>query len=377
MRNILHISKYPPGRGGMDFIQDLHAQENEPCLALLNRKNLPKKRIHWGNELDILPSTPIAWLQWRARLAMAKQNAPIQLFYNCWGADLLPRPNNEVLRVGYIHSDFPHFTHYIQHFARWLDGFLAVSPALASRIRAITEKPVSDIACALQAIPTNYTKPPDASGRELVLGYSGRVAMDQKRLDRLPDFLKLLDNTGTPYRFEILGDGPYHTALTERIGSHPRVIWHGWRSAEEMTPIIKNWRYAVFFSDYEGLSLSLLETIGAGAIPLYPKFGDGDFPNLAAMFCHYAPGNLHDLLDRFRSLEQAKPDIMTKVRADLGLLLSNRSPESYFLEMSEWAQMAQKKWKPARPKNQTNTRPLSCGWVGSYNRAYARLTLGV
>jgi glycosyltransferase involved in cell wall biosynthesis len=376
MTNILHISKYPPGQGGMDFIQDIHAQANEPCLAFLHRKALPKNRTRWGNELDISPSTPLAWLQWRARQALAQQSAPIQLFYNCWGADLLTRTHNETLRVGYIHSDFPHFTRYIQHFDGWLDGFLSVSPALANRVRAITGKPVADIACALQGHQTIESPSSDATGRELVLGYSGRVALEQKRLDRLPAFLELLDKAAIPYRFEILGDGPYSATLAQRLGNHPRVRWHGWRTAAEMDAILKTWRYAVFFSDYEGISLSLLEAIRAGALPLYPQFGEGDFSGQAANFCHYSPGNLQDLFDHFRALEQAGPLILAQVRADLGYLLANRSPQAYLLAMSQWADLSQKEWKAANLKAETHSRPLSLGWVGSYNRAYARLTLG-
>jgi glycosyltransferase involved in cell wall biosynthesis len=376
MGNLLHISKYPPGRGGMDFIQELHAQVNEPCLAFLHRKALPKNRPPWSSELDLSPSTPIAWLQWRARRALSEQNAPIQLFYNCWGVDLLPRTHNRVLRVGYIHSDFPHFTRYIQHFAGWLDGFLAVSPALANRIGACTHKPVANIACALQRHTTHAEPIGDDSGRELVLGYSGRIALEQKRLDRLPEFLLLLDKAGIPYRFEILGDGPYSATLAQRIGNHPRVIWHGWRTSTEMAHILKTWRYAVFFSDYEGLSLSLLEAIGSGALPLYPQFGEGDFSGQAKKFCHYKPGNLQDMVDRLRVLEETAPGILAKVRDDLNCLSINRTPQEYCLAMSQWSAMAQKEWKTAHIEERNRSRPLSLGWVGSYNRAYARLTLG-
>ena len=106
---ILHVAKYPPGRGGMDFIQQLHADVGEPCLALLHRNSLSMNRSSWGLELDFSPAVPLAWLGWRANRIFAEHESGIELFYNCWGADLVARPRSGVLRVGYLHSDFPRF----------------------------------------------------------------------------------------------------------------------------------------------------------------------------------------------------------------------------------------------------------------------------
>ena len=385
---LLHVLKYPPGQGGMDNIQALHAGErssDEAFIALLARPG-QKKEGRGG-----------PWTSWRAirhrfKREVARVRPAVTIYYNCWGADRLADLDPAAWRIGYLHSDFPGFEAYVRHFGQSLNGFLCVSEGLAAKVRrCLPDLPASSVWCApipIGSVTSVAATVSKVERRDLVIGYAGRLVREQKRVDRLPEFLRQLEACGLrDWTLEIVGDGPERAALEGALAGDVRVTFLGWQEAAATRAAMQRWRYQITLSDYEGLSLALLEAAAAGCLPVYPQFNDGaaggesDLPAELAAACFYPKGDLAAAAGRiaaFERLLRERPDEAQRVRAVLMEFGGSRTEENYLRFWTAWrAQLAAV--APGKPKRAMQ----SPGWlktlapVWSYNRGYrARVQSG-
>ncbi len=362
---VLHISKYPPYRGGMDKVLRLHAATSNARLLHLLR---PVTVNHQAPGPSIY--APMGWVGRQLAAVPAAAAPRVSCYYNCWGADVFSSADRAKVRVGYLHNFFPEFTRYVRHYAPFLDGFLTVSRPMAEAVqRAVGPEWRGNIGLVHYPVE-KYFIPAAAPASGCVIGWCGRLARAQKRVDRLPDLLARLDETKLDYRLELLGDGPDRDWLAARIGPHPRVIFHGWIEHDKLVRVMQSWHYLVSCSDYEGQSIALLEAIATGCVPLYPDFHSGaELPPRTARACLYPPGDLATLIARLLALEAA-PAEAAAVRAELANLSELHRPERYLTDFTAWSNAVQPvaRRRPAAP--------LGClvapVWV--YNRFYKRLT---
>src|SRR5262249_35495663 len=114
--------------------------------------------------------------------------------------------------------------------------------------------------------------------RPLVIGFCGRLIIEQKRVDRLPALCAQMDNSGLNYRLEFLGEGPERGWLESRLADRSKFVFHGRKASKDYWRGLDSWDALVFVSDYEGTPISLLESMSMGIIPVYPRIktgGDG------------------------------------------------------------------------------------------------------
>jgi hypothetical protein len=365
---VLHLSKYAPFRGGMDKVLRLHAANvggTERLLHWLRRPTADAGEPGAGIHL------PMGWL--RRRLSAAQREAPpqVSLYYNCWGADTMRGSDRAEVKVGYLHNYFPQFEHYVRYYGQFLDGFLSVSAPMHEAVcRVIPSEMRANSHWLRYPLETQF-RPPAIPAARCVIGLCGRIIREQKRLDRLPELLARLDQTGLDYRVELLGDGPDRCWLTERLAAHPRVIFHGWCEGEKQLAVMQSWKYVASLSDYEGQSIALLEGIAAGCLPLYPDFHTGaELPPAAARRCLYPTGDMAALAMRLHGLETASAVEITVLRAELAALICAHAPASYQAAFNTWA----------HGLHPLNRRRAIASWrrliapVWAYNRFYRRLT---
>lgn len=89
----------------------------------------------------------------------------------------------------------------------------------------------------------------------------------QKRIDWL--LLRLKEESTLPegWRLHLVGDGPERAALAdyaERLGLTKRLIWHGWRSREQLRELYRTLHLLVHPSAYEGMPNTCLEARSCG-----------------------------------------------------------------------------------------------------------------
>ena len=266
---LLHVPKYGPGKGGMDALLALH-RKSETVLPLLFQKDSDVRGV------DISPTLPLCIQnnKWK-QLATCSQAFDASLYYNCWGADLAANYDRSKIKAGYIHNHYPGFAEYIDYYKDYLDGFLTVNAATTDWLRNHLANTFPRE--SIQTVTLPITRPTidfKDSEKQPIIGFSGRINVEQKRYDRLPDFLSRVHRCVPHMKVEVLGDGPYLSQLKERVRPFRNIRFIEWTRGEDYWKVIKRWRYIAFLSDYEGLPVSLLEAMSCGAIPVFPDFHD-------------------------------------------------------------------------------------------------------
>ena len=353
----------------MDKVLRLHGAEEAASGRRLNLLRLPgaaKKAPGAGIHF------PMGWLRGRLPGALAGDAPGVSLYYNCWGAEVVAGADGAEVRIGYLHNFFPRFERYVRYFSRYLDGFLSVSaPMHEAVLRAVPEELRGNSGWLPYPVE-DFFQPPPVPPAKCVIGLCGRIAREQKRVDRLPEVLGRLDRSGLDYRLELLGDGPDRAWLAERIGGHPRVVFHGWREGAPQLAVMQGWKYLLSLSDYEGQSIALLEGIAAGCLPLYPDFHDGrELPAAAARWGLYPRGDMAGLVARVVAIEGAGPELAI-IRTDLAEVAAAHRPARYAAALAAWRDRV----RPVARRRASPPWRRFVEPVWAYNRFYKTLTHG-
>jgi glycosyltransferase involved in cell wall biosynthesis len=106
----------------------------------------------------------------------------------------------------------------------------------------------------------------------LAITYGGRIEQRQKRILDLIALSDLLALKKGNYHFKIAGDGPQLAQLTEHFKkkeyANVSIEFLGLVAHERMTGLWANSDISVLFSEFEGMSISMLESMGQGCVPI-------------------------------------------------------------------------------------------------------------
>lgn len=119
-----------------------------------------------------------------------------------------------------------------------------------------------------EAIKKKYSMKQDAP---LQIGYAARITVSQKRADLIVPFLMELESKKINYHINIAGDGTYFATLKKQIdmaGLGRKVFLLGKLSREEMPRFWEHQDLFFSISDYEGTSISMLEAMSHGVVPV-------------------------------------------------------------------------------------------------------------
>ncbi|MBI2948153.1 MAG: glycosyltransferase, partial [Verrucomicrobia bacterium] len=226
-------------------------------------------------------------LDWKSTVSSARKRfaallgsrgKPTAVYHNLWGVPFLADLDGADRRIGVMHVYPSILRDCLSGNAGLLDGILCVSQPLKELVHRhlpdLESSRVAILPLPISRCPIQVQRPPLA-GRLLVIGVSGRLVKEQKRIDRLPKLVSVLDQVRMNYRLELLGDGPDQTWLERQLAGHPKVFFHGRQSGEAYWRIVAEWDVILFTSDFEGLPLALLEAMSAGVLPVYPRIHSG------------------------------------------------------------------------------------------------------
>lgn len=103
------------------------------------------------------------------------------------------------------------------------------------------------------------------------LGYGGRIVVPQKRMDLILKLCKELERNNVNYVFEIAGDGDYVEEIKKFIfleNLQEKIILIGKKERKDMSDFWKRQDICINIADHEGRSLSVMEAMANGAIPI-------------------------------------------------------------------------------------------------------------
>lgn len=149
----------------------------------------------------------------------------------------------------------------------------------------------------------NYNHLPNIVTRRYDLLFVGRFAAI-KRVGDIIDAVSILDKEGRKLETALIGDGPEKILLIQKIKKHglsDRVHVFGFLNESEKYSIMANSKVFILPSEREGFSLSTLEAMGLGCIPIVsrPKynevFGVSHFVKNGENGMYYSVGNAYEL----------------------------------------------------------------------------------
>jgi len=188
-------------------------------------------------------------------------------------AAAIPSLDDTVRAVAVACSDEPVYYEGIGYLADHLDAVIAVSSQVGSNLRRRFPALADRIHVVFNGVPCpDAWRPPEvADGRPLRLLYSGRVVQYQKRVFDLPLIAQALLRDGIDFHLTVIGDGPDRNELIRRS---QQLIQQG--SMEVVSELSNREvldhcdRADVFLlpSEFEGLSVSLMEAMSHGCVPV-------------------------------------------------------------------------------------------------------------
>lgn len=155
----------------------------------------------------------------------------------------------------------------------YIEKYIAVSRDIQEEMvkRGIEKDKVLHMTCPVDCIEPyvrDYTRD---NKKELRIGYAGRIEVAQKRMDQLLSLIKELEELHTNYHMEIAGNGSYLRQLKEQIEhndlSH-KVTLLGEIKRREIASFWSKQDVCVNLSDFEGRSISIMEAMKNGAVPV-------------------------------------------------------------------------------------------------------------
>ena len=174
--------------------------------------------------------------------------------------------------------------------------------------------------------------------RPVQLGFIGRLQIEQKRIDRIPPFCSELSKFGVPFNLRVLGAGQERELLESNCGSHP-ITLTGALQGDAYWHEIRAMDFLVFFSDYEGTPIAMLEAMSQGVIPIYPSIGTGGDAYVARISPDllYPPGDVAAAAAIVKRLSETESGYIHKLRGRARETVRHHSPKNYLKGVFDFA----------------------------------------
>lgn len=149
------------------------------------------------------------------------------------------------------------------------DLYMVLSPSFVEKFKKFTG--ISDLSkLVVQTNPLtidtdNYIYSAKNKQKEII--YVGRIDFNQKRVNRIIDTWKELEEKYPDWKLNIIGDGPYRKEIerqTKAIGLS-RAYFEGFKNPEYY---YKRASILILTSEYEGFPLAILEGMSYGVVPV-------------------------------------------------------------------------------------------------------------
>lgn len=203
----------------------------------------------------------------------------------CYGAvaAITTRTPEAIRVVGWQHSDIPYDTQVLAHYEAMLSRMVAVSDAIEHRLRSRLDAdrrdddpcvPIVNIPYGVE-VPDSPPAREPVNGRPLRLIYTGRLEHAQKRIGALTCLSDALSQRGVDHELTIVGDGPAMDDVREQARSRPAIRLIGPLPPTDVRVALDAADCFVLASRYEGLSVSLVEAMARGCVPIVTRTRSG------------------------------------------------------------------------------------------------------
>jgi glycosyltransferase involved in cell wall biosynthesis len=185
-----------------------------------------------------------------------------------------------VVRLGLLQTDDPPVYAMIAAYAASLDAAVGVSRYSCDVLRRYSQLADKPVYYQPYGIPTpeKLRVPSSRQDHPIRITYVGRLVREQKRVHLLPQIIQGVARSKRPFVFRIAGLGGQLPWLKKNLpaGTSEQVIhFEGHVLYDRIPELMANSDIFLLPSDYEGLSLSLLEAMAQGAVPVVTDLASG------------------------------------------------------------------------------------------------------
>jgi glycosyltransferase involved in cell wall biosynthesis len=235
--------------------------------------DVPVKKGPWKNHAPMRT-------RWRALRRYLEDLAPcIYLPNDDWRHSCVSaKLSDGIAVIGHIHTDCDMGYEHLAWLGKYWNATVAVSTLIAEKAASL----YPHLAQRLVTIPYGVTIPPSppqrASGGPLQILYSGRLIQEQKRILDLPKIVEELSRRGVPVRLNIAGGGWQEAELRaacQDLTNQGLVRFCGILNQEQLADVYNENHAFILTSEYEGLPLALLESMGRGCVPVVTDIPSG------------------------------------------------------------------------------------------------------
>jgi glycosyltransferase involved in cell wall biosynthesis len=198
---------------------------------------------------------------------------------DCYGiAAALCQADPEPLRVvGWVHSDIDYNYRLMARYEPVLARVVAVSDRIEAMLQRRLPHRAADIANIPYGVevPSKMPRREPLSGRPVRLVYTGRIDHHQKRIMALADLARELDRRGIAHDLVVVGDGPAAVELDDALRSVPTARRLPPTGPVGINRLLDRSDALVLASRYEGFSVSMLEALARGCVPIVTRVRSG------------------------------------------------------------------------------------------------------
>jgi glycosyltransferase involved in cell wall biosynthesis len=244
-------------------------------------------------------------------------------------------------RILVLHAKWPGMEPILRRNVQFVDGLLCVSPEIRRTVvAALPEFPQERIAeISYPIAPPDGVRESEGFGAPIRLGYIGRLQIHQKRIERLPEFCLALQERGFPFRFDVIGDGPNRHIL-EKSPAASTYTLHGVMRGTAYWEQLRKLDAFIFFSDFEGTPIAMLEALSQGVIPIYPRINTGGDTYVEQIDPEllYPPGDLNAAIRIVQYLSSRPTAEIERLRNRCREVVRAHSVANYFSGIFDFTQ---------------------------------------
>jgi glycosyltransferase involved in cell wall biosynthesis len=253
-------------------------KELDPRVRIFDLRDLPPPDA---------PGVDLGALAGRYELAareMAGSRGPVVVLPSqhgeCYGlcARLTQTLGERVRVVGWRHSAFAYDRVLVEHYQACLSRVVAVAESLAAELRSALPARAREVAAISNTVDVHAPVARTwkwSPGRVLKLIYVGRMEEENKRVGVLLSLAGVLRRRGIPFEMELIGDGPALAELRRSAASDDAVKLPGLLDAAVIRRGLERADLFLLPSRVEGMSMSLLEAMERGCVPLVSATAHG------------------------------------------------------------------------------------------------------
>lgn len=245
------------------------------------------------------------------------------------------------LRVlAFAHADQPYYYELLQRYEPIATLFVAVSEEIGARLRELLPHRAADVRVRPYGVeaPATLARAWSTPAQPLRLAYAGRLVEMQKRVTDLAVLATVLADRGVDFTLDVVGAGADEGRLREAVGRAPaavqrRVRFRGRVAAAEMPAMWREVDVAVLVSEYEGISIAMLEAMAAGCVPVVTRVsGTRDAIVEGRNGCTAPVGDMAAMADAIAALAGDRDRLATMGRQAHARVLDRFTVDDY----AEW-----------------------------------------